>query len=51
MVRPASLSMAGAVMPYVSWLTAVAEQCGRAAAQATAAARPHCSATAVSQET
>lgn len=35
---PASLSMAGAVMPYVSWLTAVAEQCGRAAAQATAAA-------------
>ncbi|WP_272898247.1 PPE family protein [Mycobacterium avium] len=35
---PASLSMAGAAMPYVSWLTAVAEQCGRAAAQATAAA-------------
>lgn len=35
---PASLSMAAAVMPYIAWMTATAEQCGQAATQATAAA-------------
>lgn len=35
---PASMSMAAAVMPYVAWMTATAEQCGQAATQATAAA-------------
>lgn len=35
---PASMSMAAAVMPYIAWMTAAAEQCQQAAAQATAAA-------------
>ncbi|OBH43425.1 PPE family protein [Mycobacterium mantenii] len=35
---PASMSMAAAVMPYIAWMTTTAEQCGQAAAQATAAA-------------
>lgn len=35
---PASMSMAAAVMPYIAWMTATAEQCGQAATQATAAA-------------
>jgi PPE-repeat protein len=35
---PTSMSMAAAVAPYVSWMTATAEQCEQAATQATAAA-------------
>ncbi|OBH37655.1 hypothetical protein A5684_15750 [Mycobacterium intracellulare] len=35
---PASMSMVAAVMPYIAWMTATAEQCQQAAAQATAAA-------------
>ncbi|KBZ60891.1 hypothetical protein K875_03842 [Mycobacterium [tuberculosis] TKK-01-0051] len=35
---PASMSMAAAVMPYIGWMMATAEQCAQAAAQATAAA-------------
>ncbi|ORA20384.1 PPE family protein [Mycobacterium arosiense] len=35
---PASMAMAAAVMPYITWMTATAEQCGQAATQATAAA-------------
>jgi PPE-repeat protein len=35
---PTSMSMAAAVAPYVSWMTATAEQCEQAANQATAAA-------------
>jgi PPE-repeat protein len=35
---PTSMSMAAAVTPYISWMTATAAQCGQAAAQATAAA-------------
>jgi PPE-repeat protein len=35
---PTSMSMAAAVMPYVSWMTATATLCEHAAAQATAAA-------------
>ena len=35
---PASMSMAAAVMPYIAWMTGTAEQCGQAAAHATAAA-------------
>src|ERR1700739_3787143 len=35
---PASMSMAAAVTPYVSWMRATATQCEQAAAQATAAA-------------
>lgn len=35
---PASMSMTAAVMPYIAWMTATAEQCQQAAAQATAAA-------------
>lgn len=34
----ASVSMAAAVLPYIAWMTATAEQCGQAATQATAAA-------------
>lgn len=37
---PASMSMAAAVMPYIAWMTATAEQCAQAATQATAAATP-----------
>lgn len=35
---PASMAMAAAVMPYVAWMTAAAEQCTQAGTQATAAA-------------
>ncbi len=35
---PTSMSMAAAVTPYISWMTATAAQCEQAAAQATAAA-------------
>jgi PPE-repeat protein len=35
---PTSMSMAAAVTPYMSWMTATAEQCEQAATQATAAA-------------
>ncbi len=35
---PTSMSMAAAVAPYISWMTATAEQCEHAATQATAAA-------------
>lgn len=35
---PASMAMAAAVMPYIAWMTATAEQCGQTATQATAAA-------------
>ncbi|BBZ51321.1 PPE family protein [Mycobacterium heidelbergense] len=35
---PTSMSMAAAVAPYMSWMTATAEQCEQAAAQATGAA-------------
>ncbi len=35
---PTSISMAAAVTPYVSWMTATAEQCEKAATQAAAAA-------------
>ncbi|WP_156766993.1 PPE family protein, partial [Mycobacterium sp. E796] len=35
---PTSLSMAAAVTPYVTWMTATAGQCEQAATQATAAA-------------
>jgi PPE-repeat protein len=35
---PSSMSMAAAVTPYLSWMTATAAQCARAAANATAAA-------------
>jgi PPE-repeat protein len=35
---PTSISMAAAVAPYVTWMTATAEQCEQAATQATAAA-------------
>ncbi|OBK53586.1 PPE family protein [Mycobacterium sp. 1081908.1] len=35
---PTSLSMAAAMTPYLSWMTATAAQCTRAAAQATAVA-------------
>jgi PPE-repeat protein len=35
---PTSMSMAAAVAPYVSWMTATAEQCEQAATQASAAA-------------
>jgi PPE-repeat protein len=35
---PTSISMAAAVTPYISWMTATAAQCEQAAAQATAAA-------------
>ncbi|MEE2852696.1 MAG: PPE family protein [Actinomycetota bacterium] len=35
---PASMSMTAAVMPFIAWMTGTAEQCGQAAAQATAAA-------------
>jgi len=35
---PTSMSMAAAVAPYVSWMTATATQCEQAASQATAAA-------------
>lgn len=35
---PASMSMAAAVMPYIAWMTATAEQCQQSATQATAAA-------------
>jgi len=37
-VGPTSMAMAAAVTPYVSWMTVTAEQCDRAATQATAAA-------------
>lgn len=36
-VGPASMAMAAAVTPYVSWMTVTAEQCEQAAVQATAA--------------
>lgn len=35
---PTSISMTAAVMPYIAWMTAAAEQCGQVAMQATAAA-------------
>jgi hypothetical protein len=35
---PTSMSMAASVTPYMSWMTATAEQCEQAATQATAAA-------------
>src|SRR5271166_5481700 len=35
---PTSMSMAAAVTPYISWMTATAAQCEQAATQATAAA-------------
>lgn len=35
---PASMEMAAAVMPYISWMATTAEHCGQVATQATAAA-------------
>jgi PPE-repeat protein len=37
-IGPTSMSMAASVAPYVSWMTATAEQCEQAATQATAGA-------------